>query len=383
MFKGRKSTKVFLSFIGLVALIYFGWQGYALSQLSNFKYESIQPGHINLIAVRPGLGYRILVANSIAQLADVPQGAFGASEQDYQDDAQATNKRLIPIREMLKSLQGDVAALSKITMKMNEINEDDLPPEPIIWTKEDVEKAIGGDAALKKKLESDINVTLDGQPLPVVRESALENGIVLDFPVPIKVRVGSEEKVLLARVKESFRPGFIQRVFARYSERPNITEAVIRASYIEEANELKDNPTRVENIAKNLQGRWSESRVQELGAAPSRLLGSTEVVLNESYISGAKVVSEEMSGGRMVHNLLIRLTESGRLRLWKYSRSNPRFQLMFVVNGVAIAAPRISGELSSNEVRISQLTDERLVRNAVGEVEKRSVKKAENRNEGQ
>jgi hypothetical protein len=62
--------------------------------------------------------------------------------------------------------------------------------------------------------------------------------------------------------------------------------------------------------------------------------------------------------------LTLRLTEDGRMRLWKYSHDHPGFQLLLTVDGVAIAAPRISTELVEPQVTLTQVRSETLVQDA-------------------
>jgi preprotein translocase subunit SecD len=65
------------------------------------------------------------------------------------------------------------------------------------------------------------------------------------------------------------------------------------------------------------------------------------------------------------YDVTLEVTEVGRKRLWRYSRENPGFQLLFTTDGVAIGAPIISGELMSKSVKMSQMPDEGLVKEAV------------------
>jgi hypothetical protein len=66
-----------------------------------------------------------------------------------------------------------------------------------------------------------------------------------------------------------------------------------------------------------------------------------------------------------MHDLTVKLTPEGRDRLWQYSRGRVNSQLLLIVNGIAIAAPRIQHELAQGELTITQMPDEVLVRDAV------------------
>lgn len=361
-FKPRSSIKVLFGFVAIVAVVYGGWNLYAESQLRQFQFKAIAPSRVSLIAVNTGAGYRITVSNSTAQLVAGGNGEFGAPDARDDDDGSGTNKLRIPLRDMLLAMQGDPKATSKLVMSMNRMSADDLPPNPVIWTKEQLEKAINGDAELQKKLESDLNVTLKGMPLSVARESSLEDGIVVEVPVPVTVKVGSEVRTIEARIREPYRPGFAQRVHDRYKMSPNITTDLITANYIVEAKRIQSKEVKPEDVAQILQDRWSVARLKQIAEKPERILQNTEVVLTENQLTGAKWQQRKDSNNRPMFDLTIGLTEEGRMRLWKYSREHPGFQLLFTVDGVAVAAPRIRRETVTGEVTVTQLTDERLTK---------------------
>jgi preprotein translocase subunit SecD len=64
----------------------------------------------------------------------------------------------------------------------------------------------------------------------------------------------------------------------------------------------------------------------------------------------------------------VSLTDPGRRRIWQFSRRNPGAQLLFIVDGNAIAAPRIRHELSSSSIAITQIPDRGLVEDAVEQI---------------
>lgn len=368
MIKGQ-SLKVF----GIVALgvaaVFGAWQGFAEFQLRSFVFKPIKPGRVNLIAVSPEAGYRVIVSNSIATLAEVPNSGFGATEsveQRESDDGQ--NKKKLPMREMLQALQGDGPALATLIAVQNDMKPEDLPPDPIVWKSEDIERAIEGDAALLKQLETDLNVRLDGTPLEEVRPSQLENGIVIDHPVTVEVMVEGKPTPVVARVREPYRPSFAARVFDRYAERSDITDALIAGTYAEEARKLLEGKSQKESVKDALRGIYDPERVKELTVRPSQVLGNTEIILNETFMTGVKLESRKVDDERTVYDLRFQVTEEGRKRLWKYSRQNRGFQLLLVVDGVAISAPRITQELVTSDVSVTQLTDGRLAQESVEKI---------------
>ncbi len=63
-----------------------------------------------------------------------------------------------------------------------------------------------------------------------------------------------------------------------------------------------------------------------------------------------------------MNDLTIEMTDEGRRRLWQYSEDKIGTQLLLIVDGVAIAAPKISHELAQGELTITQMADEGLVK---------------------
>ena len=73
--KIRSSWKV--AGIGVLSLAgaFFAWGMYSEQRLKDFALEEIKPGRVNLIAIKPGQGYRIIISNRIASLAETQGGA--------------------------------------------------------------------------------------------------------------------------------------------------------------------------------------------------------------------------------------------------------------------------------------------------------------------
>jgi len=369
----RSSTKIA---IGFVVLVFGCWGGYRLwsnVMVGRIHYPPIQPKLVNLIAINPGAGYRILVANGIAQLAEIAGGSeFHAPDQERESDrADVVGAKKIPIRELLQSLQGNEKALSTFVMKLNEIKEDDVPAEAPVWPAADIEKAVEGDPDLKRRLEQDLNMGLDGTPPPHVRESAVVTRLVIDLPVPIRLD-DKGERTVVAHVLQPYRPNLIEQVENSIAERFD-TDSARPGVYRDKIIELQNDPKRKEKVGASLLARIAPSRVANLALKPERVLQKAEVIVNEDQITSASFRTYKTGEKRELSDLTISLTDEGRDRLWKYSHKRPGFQLMLVVDGVAIAAPRISHELSQSVVTIRQLPDESLVREAVDLMNKQAI----------
>jgi hypothetical protein len=368
MKKTRSSTKIAIAFVVLAAGAYFGY-GFVSGWIVDRKvFPPIEPGQVNLVGVDTSKGYHIIVANQVAQLVLGSAGEFEAS--DHSEGREDAAKKRVPIRDLLRSLQGNEEALGRFVMAMNDMSDAEFPAYPRVWKAEDVEKAVRGDKALEAKLEEDLNVRLDGTPLDKVRVSALEEGIVLDSPVEIEVQVGAEKRQLVGRVREQFVPRFSRMVWGQLGEKPDLTESIIIGYYRKEAQKVFADANAREDVRESLIGRISPNRLQALAAIPSRILNSATVIVNDSLIEGARYETYQAGDGKPIHDLVLNLKDEGRQRLWQYSKRNPNSQLLVTWEGIAIAAPRIQGELPLSEVKVKQLMDEGLVKDAVDSINK-------------
>ncbi len=364
----RPHTKIAIGFALGVAGLYYGYNLWAAYAIDQKKFNPIEPDRVALIAVDPKLGYRIVVANQIATLVESGNNEFHSPDQGGDADADSGGeKRRLPIRELLRSLIGDEKALTAFVSKVNDINEDSLPAtaDRVIWTAADLKTALETPGALRTKLEKDLNVTVDGQPLPVVRRRSLMAGIVVELPVPIRVPVASGAKTLTANVQRAFRPNFCEKVEERFKDRVDVTDTMISGYYGEEARKVFSGDRPPENIKRNLGAMISDAKAKELAERPERLLSNVDVVLNGKLVESANYNGYKTSDNKQLYDLTLNLSGEGRDRLWKYSRGKTGFQLLFTVDGIAIAAPRISHELNQRQVTINQLPDESLVRDAV------------------
>jgi hypothetical protein len=277
---------------------------------------------------------------------------------------------------MLASLKGDTKALGQFVAIMNDMAENEnWPPIRIVWRAEDIAKAVAGDPALKAKLEQDLNVGLDGKPLPKLRLASLNNGIILDFPVPVQVNIDGKIQTLVARVQQPYKPRMIQNVEAQYKEKASVDANMILGYYANEAQIELANPKTMENVGKSLTDMTSPANAKSLASAPEKVLSSAVVVVNEKYIKNASVHGYDTTKGKM-YDLTVDLNDEGRMRLWKYSRDRLNSHLLLVTDGIPIAAPVIKDELSEGELTITQMEDESLVNDAAQMLNDRAGKEA-------
>lgn len=354
----RSSTKIAIGFGVVVAGLWFGYQKIQDAMVMNIAFEPLQPGVVNLVGVNPGSDYYIVVANEMAQLVRGKNPEFSGRGSG----AEETERKRIPIREMLLAMTGDTRALSFFVSSLNDISEDTLPIYPQVWSSADIQKAIDGDPELRERLERDLNVRLDGKPTEFVNPRAIEQGIVIESPVQVEVQVGAQRKTLTALVREHYHPRLAKNTYARFAEKVTVTPAMIQGYYIEEARKLLNDPAQREDIVRSLTAFFDPGRLRAMAEKPERVIASAQVIVNDRLIESATVEEVTLNDGKKDYDLLLRLTDEGRKRLWQFSRRNKGAQILIVWNGNAIAAPTIKGDLSGREVRITRIGNEDLAR---------------------
>ena len=364
----RSSTKIAIGFVIIAGGSNFGYD-YAMKRaIMSEHFTQIKPGNVNLVGINAGAGFKIIVANQMAQLVQASD-KFQGSESSEGGSTEGAIKKRVPIREMLEVLKGNQAALGPFIMKVNDRDEsDNWPPIRIEWTAEQLKKALNGDKAEEAKLVHDLNIQLDGTPLPYLNRASMENGIIINYPVPIHVRVGGVDKVLEGRVREPYKPTLLALLEKKLEDK-KITNEMMLGYYEEGIKPLLDGTGKKEDIRQAINARLSPQNAKSLAEYPERVLESAEVVVNDSHISGASYRNYDTTNGK-TNDLTIEMTDEGRRRLWQFSEGKVGTQLMLIVNGIAIAAPRISHELAQGELTITQMSDETLVKEAVDALNK-------------
>lgn len=351
--------------LGLVCLGVLGFRGYSTLALRNFRPTPVEPGEFSIIAFERSGGYRIIVSNGIAHLTELRPDAEGGFENPTDDQREIENAPRLPIREMLASLRGDTESLGDLTMSVNKLSSDDIPVDPVVWKAEDIQRALGGDAALRKQLEKDLQTTLEGMPLPVVSKRALDKGILIESPVDVAYIVEGQKERLTCRIREPYMTRFVMAVQNGLKEKFEQPDHLIAGIYRQEAQSILSGKQPPEDVARSLQARFDPERLQSLAAKPSRILSACNVLVNQDHVAG---ISSQCSTNALRTDdctITLGLTDEGKMRLWKYSHENLGFQLLVTVRGVAVAAPRIQTELSSNEVKLTQLPSKSLVQETV------------------
>ena len=372
--KIRASAKIAIGFVALVAVLYFGWQAFAGFTVDRIKFDPIKPSRVNIVGVEADKGYGILVANHAAQLIRGGTGEF-QSNTGPEAMGNAEEKKRVPIREMLQAMQGDEKALGQFIAVMNEMQETaEWPTQHIVWKEDDLKRALDGDALLKQKLERDINVRLDGEPLKQISLTAYENGIIVESLVPCKVQVGANVMDMKGPVLTPYRPQISKAIEAQLKEKAYDLNTVA-TYYALETRRLANGEKRKENVAESLKRIIDPANNAELARPAQQVLENAKVVVTDNFIERASYRSYQ-SGRDQLNDITIHLNDEGRKRLWQYSRHRVGFQLLLIVDGVAIAAPRISHELAQGELQITQLPDKILVEDAVNAINHKTGEKA-------
>lgn len=368
--KIRNSTKIAFGFVAVTVGAYFAYQSWSDRHAFERKLEPIGPKKVNLIGIAPGSGYQIIVANQMAALTQAENDQFGMPD-DRSGMGEVSGRKRIPIRELIRSLQGDEAAFSELLMKMNDVDQSTLPRPEIVWTAADLRKALDGDSELKAKLESQLNMTLDGVPLPQLSKDALFDGIWIRTPVTMEVTIAQEKRTLTGFIQRPYRPSLLRALEEKTREKFDLTDALLAGYYRELAQPIWDGEAPNESIRQHLESRIDTDHLGDLTAAPQRIIQDSEFVINEEHIESVSYSSYAGGRGATLHDLKLKLTEEGRIRLWQYSRKPGGMgsQLLFVVDGIPIAAPRVTTDLSGREVTIRQLPDEGLVKDAISLIE--------------
>jgi hypothetical protein len=365
--KIRSSTKIAAGFVILLGLGYGAYRYAMAKAIEGERFTPVVPGDVNLVGIDPGAGYKIIVANYVAQLVQASDN-FGSGESSDTGPTEGAIKKRIPIKDMLAVLRGDEKSLGPLTMTMNDMKEENLPPVRVTWTAADLRRALDGDKALERKLEQDLNVHLDGTPLDKVRPASLENGIVLDVPVTVKVNLAGNVKEVVGHVLEPYKPRLVMAVEAHYADK-NYTRETQAGYYQMEGQGLLKDAKRRENVRESLADRISPESARRLAEPVERVLRSATVIVNESHIRDASFRTYDTSDG-LRNDLTVEMTDEGRRRLWKYSHDKVGTQILLVADGVAIEAPRIRHELAEGELTITQMRDKTLVQDAVNMIKR-------------
>lgn len=360
----------------IAAVVYGAWTYGVGAYVLSRHFSMLEPGKVSLIGLKTGHGFTIQVSNRIAHLVEAKDTNFVASSTDQEEEAESegATKKKLPVSDMIGALQGDEKALTNFVTVLGDYEpKEEWPPNAPVWPAEDIQKALDGDPAMRAKLVRALNVDLTGKPLNELSISALENGIMVETPIPVRVRVGDTERLMHARIKQWYQPQVMQATNAKFRDLFNVSNNAKVAYYVEAVQEQAEKH-KTEDVAGALRRMIDPQSMKEAADDAELILGSAFVVLNDRDIESASYHTSDVgtrASAAGMFDLNLQVNDDGRMRLWQYSKLHPHDQLLLVSNGIAIAAPRIRHELMSSDLTIVQMPDEELVKEAVDTINKK------------
>ena len=364
--KLRASTKIAIGFVALVGGGYAASKGYTQFKLRTVDMKPIEPGRFCLIAIGNGAGVKILTANRMVQVVEASSGFSGDSGQDGGTESGSIKGR-IPVKELLAVLGGDAGAISGLLERIEKKDDSEAPSEDApLWSANDLKKALDGDPALQKKLEADINATLDGEPMPALNTTAFYSGIRIECPVQLDIENASQkplEGVSIKTYKTRFVTELYKKLESTFYDAKGLQDRY-NLFIKEKGDAINESPRK--NLSALLKSAQTETRYQKA----MRVASNTKVIVGQPMVESASW-SEEGADKDKTYTLKLKLTEEGANRLWKYSTEHPSDKIIVISKSVAIAAANVGTALNSRELVIKQIADRALVEEAVGLVESR------------
>jgi len=356
--KLRASTKILFGFVGLVAVAFGGNIAYTKISLSSVNLNPVPSGDVCLIAIGKGANVRDITANHMVQIVEASSN-FGGGTGPEGGPSSGSVKKRIPVRELIGILNGDVDSVATFVRKMRNDGEDNDPvDEAPMWMRADIEKAFKGDAALKTKLEKDLNMTLDGKPSPTLNRVAFFDGIRIKIPLTLAVP-NAKGPTLEAFDVVTFKPKFMSRFYK--SMREKFYDKTQLQDYY--AAFLAGETDLTEDIDATLKSVFQRSQESEELKKVQRIGTNTNILVSQSMISSAEM-QQDTEGKDVTYDLKLRLTPEGKNRLWKFS-SEGGTRVILVSKGVAVASATIGTQLNSEELVIKQIADKTLLEDAV------------------
>jgi hypothetical protein len=150
----------------------------------------------------------------------------------------------------------------------------------------------------------------------------------------------------------------------------NVTNDMIRGYYATVAQGIASGKEEPQNVKKAIQKSMDAQVLKSRAALSETILQACTVIVTDDHIAGATLSDRYGEGRNEFYDIHLNLNTTGRNRLWKFSHNNIGFQLLFIVNGVAIAGPKMSSEVISSDVKITQMTNRDLAQGAVDQINK-------------
>ncbi|MEW5883715.1 MAG: hypothetical protein AB1725_05780 [Armatimonadota bacterium] len=362
-----------LTFTLAVLVLLGAWFGgnwlYAEWAVGGMEFEPLEAGRVNLFGIELE-GERIIVANGTAMLI---RGA-GTNERDAATSGDDARGPAVPIRALIGSLNGDEDALSELLESLNDIDPASFPPPDTVWEETQLRAALEGDEELLRRLEHQLGTTLDGEPAERISLANLRAGITVRVPVPVRVPSGGPEATGVVRV--NYRTRLAEEILNNRVIRDafNPTEAALYGVVREVWAALEKGPR--QDVRSDLERLLSQTGKERLARPVESLLARTTILATERQIVDADLREyDDPARDRSLFALRLTLTDDARYRLWKYTRGERGLQLLFAVDGVAVAAPIVQHEMKYSVAEILNVSDEVDARKAVQVIKEHHDKK--------
>lgn len=357
--KVRATTKIAIGFVGLIALAYGGSYAYTKIELANVNLDPIPSSDICILAIGPKAGVRDIVANQMVQIIE-SSGGFKGEGSDEGGAQTGSVKKRIPVKELVEILGGNPESVPPFLKKLKTVKEDEEESQTSpIWSKQDIEKAMAGDAALKSKLEHDLNMSLDGTPLPKINRTAFFDGIRVKTPITLKIP-NAKGPTLETYDIVTYRPRFLTQFF-KTMQTKFYDDAQLQTDYAIFVKGLTESKEKLDSTFESI---FKRSALSEETRKAEQIASNTKILVNQGMIRDMELEQHSVDGKDISYDLKLKLTPEGKNRLWKFS-SEGGTKIILVSKGVGIAAATIGTSLNSEELVIKQVPDKTLIEEAV------------------
>lgn len=382
-FRLRGTSKVAAVFVVVVGGGWALWAYGVGAYLGRIQVTPPMPGSVTLLALAQGAGYRATIVDKVVQLRPTGEGSFDASSSNLGvgggSGSGSPKEPNLPMGDLVGTLGGDSAAATRLVMELNRLEPEQMeketdpesgwPTTRIYWKADEIKKALGGDPILQKKLIADLNIELDGTPIPQLSYRSLQNGIIVETPATLPVTIQGKLTQVPVTISMPYRPKLMVAIMRqadattskRFASDPRL------ALYTSMSQDVLSGKTKKEDVRAALEKLISPEYVQPYIEKAARIVRASTVVLANGQIESAGMSTDSVNG-QTNYDLNLNLTSDGRMRLWKYSHEHHGDQLLLVSNGAAIAAPIIESDLMTSQVTIGQMQDQQLVQDAVDSI---------------
>lgn len=328
------------------------------------------PGKVNLLGIKLE-GERIVISNGTARLLQGSGAEFGAGDdpEAMSEDSGAAEEgggTPVPLSAVVGALRQDPVAAGDLVAAFASVDTDTIPPAELVWEQEGVERALAGDPQLQSKLEDDVCQGLDGKLLAKFRKSRIRSGIYIRLHPKLQVHTQQGLAEVDAPVVVGFKTPLVERMLSNSQIRGKFdpTEAAWKGVYAEEGGKLASDAR--SNPRAALEKAISKSRLGELAKAANQLLARVTVLATEGEMGSSELEVKPKPGGKgEIGTVRLEVSDDSRIRMWQYTYRHPRCQLLFVYDGIGVAAPFVKSEMKYSTVTITNVTDTATAQEAV------------------